>query len=307
MSSQSEDTKKSKYARNAKKTYEARLNIEEVGQDVDRFLNQKSKLDSAEEVQIVSSFVDKLDKTLVSKDATIVKDDTEVFVKITDVTTRAIVKAAHKSRNIEESHILQGLKKNYKDGDGLNWKSLGAFASRYFHGVSNNGFLCNSLEVEPKERKTKQKRQKISEDAKVVEPLKVNMSKEDPSAHRAQKHHTKLQTEIFEHIKKRKRVNYLKTVINPESFTQTVENIFTSSFLVKDAAAYMELDPNGVPFIADGSKNLDAQNAQNQVHQYPHQSILSFSMADWKNAIESYGIRESALQTRKDTIYNNTN
>jgi hypothetical protein len=44
-------------------------------------------------------------------------------------------------------------------------------------------------------------------------------------------------------------INFLEFVINPNSFGQTVENIFYASFLIKEGAAGMQVDDDGCVII----------------------------------------------------------
>jgi len=44
-------------------------------------------------------------------------------------------------------------------------------------------------------------------------------------------------------------INFLEFVINPNSFGQTVENIFYASFLTKEGAAGMQVDDDGCVII----------------------------------------------------------
>lgn len=44
-------------------------------------------------------------------------------------------------------------------------------------------------------------------------------------------------------------IHLLKFVINPKSYTQTVENIFFTSFLVKEGKAAIEMNDQAEPMI----------------------------------------------------------
>lgn len=44
-------------------------------------------------------------------------------------------------------------------------------------------------------------------------------------------------------------INYFKFVINPNSFEQSVENIFYFAFLIKEGTAAWEIAENGEPLI----------------------------------------------------------
>lgn len=44
-------------------------------------------------------------------------------------------------------------------------------------------------------------------------------------------------------------INLFRFIINPESYTQTVENIFYTSFLVKENRAAIDFDKDDQPII----------------------------------------------------------
>jgi hypothetical protein len=51
---------------------------------------------------------------------------------------------------------------------------------------------------------------------------------------------------VLEQVEK---INLFKLVINPESFAQSVENIFYLSFLIRDAKVAFEISKLGEPVV----------------------------------------------------------
>ena len=97
-------------------------------------------------------------------------------------------------------------------------------------------------------------------------------------------------------------IDAIQFLFNPQSFTQTVENIFHYSFLVKKGSAAINvrskgLDLSGVTtnpglsikYVKDGPANPP-----------PHkQGILALTMQDWRDLGEAYGVEKGDLPTRK--------
>jgi hypothetical protein len=72
-------------------------------------------------------------------------------------------------------------------------------------------------------------------------------------------------------------VDLLRFVINPESFGQTVENMFYVSFLIREGSVRLDFDENGLPSI--GTQARTASSAIHETNMYPracsHQFLSS--------------------------------
>lgn len=106
---------------------------------------------------------------------------------------------------------------------------------------------------------------------------------------------------VYELLVALKSAPYWKFVINPNSFSQTVENIFYCAFLAKDNRVKIELiDVDGNEF-PDGyitpvdSSQLDRQDSS---HNSSNQNMVSITMEGWRHFIEKYSITESLIPTR---------
>lgn len=101
----------------------------------------------------------------------------------------------------------------------------------------------------------------------------------------------------------------VELLFNPKSFTQTVENIFHYSFLVKQGTAQLEVRK---PKILDEGLELDggliarprniAKNQQNAPPP-PRQAIVSLTMKDWRDMIKAYDVKESDVPHREGSIH----
>ena len=112
---------------------------------------------------------------------------------------------------------------------------------------------------------------------------------------------------LFKHLKAaldkspQKRVHYFKFLVHPTSFSQTVENIFHFSFLIKVCRYMVHLMPLVIivytlPFLQDGRAAVELVEEQPYISFPKHvdpkskqstktgrkQAILSIDMASWK-------------------------
>lgn len=104
--------------------------------------------------------------------------------------------------------------------------------------------------------------------------------------------------------KKNPSLPFIDVMVNPNSISETVENVFHSAFLVKDGLVGLKLEDIGdeediegtaVPVIATVD-NTEADLTQND---NCLQSVFSFTMNDWKNWIQRFDIKRPAIKHKK--------
>lgn len=99
-------------------------------------------------------------------------------------------------------------------------------------------------------------------------------------------------------------IAFFATLVDPNSFTQTVENIFHTSFLVKEGHIGVKRDDKSRRPILIVDPDRDNSGRSQEVERPSagegNQSILSFSMADYNDWISSYNIRRCSFEPRAD-------
>lgn len=98
-------------------------------------------------------------------------------------------------------------------------------------------------------------------------------------------------------------VGLYRFMINPESFGQTVENMFYTSFLIKEGALGIVVDDRGLPYLRPIEKDLGKRKARGE--QAKHQAILSMDMALWKELIDVFDIKDSIIPHREEEEHSN--
>ncbi|OJJ48346.1 hypothetical protein ASPZODRAFT_130338 [Penicilliopsis zonata CBS 506.65] len=86
--------------------------------------------------------------------------------------------------------------------------------------------------------------------------------------------------------------------LDPESFGQSVENMFYVSFLVRDGLAGIATDSRGLPTI-HAAKPYAPSEAQKKGIQ-KHQAVFSLDFETWEKLIEVYGIKKSVIPHRAE-------
>jgi hypothetical protein len=180
------------------------------------------------------------------------------------------------------------------DGGHVDWLALGRANNHLFNGVFHNSFMFGALDVKPKARKAKQraapKAAYVEERPVAVEEGKAGRGREAPK----QDHHEQMQKLVYRTIEKCKKAPMLQVLLNPSSFTQSVENVFEYSFLVKSNSA-VTIDEDGEAMV-----NLITSSVNDEPLK---QNVLSFNMKDWSEACKAYNLKGSVLPTRTGGHY----
>ncbi|KAM9726831.1 non-structural maintenance of chromosomes element 4 homolog A isoform 1-T5 [Menidia menidia] len=87
-------------------------------------------------------------------------------------------------------------------------------------------------------------------------------------------------------------ISYYEFVIDPNSFSRTVENIFHTSFLIRDGLARIHMDKDRLPCIEPvEEEDVDAAGSYSR-----QQCIVSISPKTWRELIEVFEIKHSIIR-----------
>ncbi|KAG9725659.1 hypothetical protein KCU75_g20522, partial [Aureobasidium melanogenum] len=84
--------------------------------------------------------------------------------------------------------------------------------------------------------------------------------------------------------------------INPHSFSQTVENIFYISFLIKEGNVGLHMDDNGLPTLVPATPHTIAQQREKSAMR--HQAVFSIDYSTWQCLIQAFKITEPLIPHR---------
>ncbi|KAG7389184.1 Non-structural maintenance of chromosomes element 4 A [Phytophthora pseudosyringae] len=171
----------------------------------------------------------------------------------------------------------------------FDWNTLGDAAGACFRSVPEINFLFGLMNTEVV-RKERKKSRRVQED--------VNAQEAQPTEYTNKKDRKDAQARRLEILQSRlgereQRQSLFDLVINPKSFTQTVENLFDTSFLVRNNSAEIGInDDSGLPYLKNmeglGDVNVPAST----------QSIISITPAQWEQLAQMAGGDEPLLGHR---------
>lgn len=129
----------------------------------------------------------------------------------------------------------------------------------------------------------------------------VAVKPDDLKTGEVQQTETDLQVaEMKRELAKRKRCNYWLFVIDPDSFSRSIENIFHSSFLVKDRLASIDfkVEPPMIRYV-DPRETEGGADQQRVGPQKQSEFIMGFSHNMFLELIKKHQIRKCILPARR--------
>lgn len=167
-------------------------------------------------------------------------------------------------------------------------------------------FMYGPLAIEVKEKKARTQRAKNQWEAEQVRPEELRAEDVAKNENETGKVTARIAKRLRE-VGGNTGLPYLKFVVNPTSFSQTTENLFYFSFLVREQKAAVEVDEDpDSPFCGDmicfavDAEALDGANAT-AAPPPKNQVVLELTEQIWRDAIDLYGLEgeESIIPTRE--------
>lgn len=184
--------------------------------------------------------------------------------------------------------------RTYETFNSFNWQKLGAQFYLKSDVVVPSYFLYGPLAT--KRRKIVQRARTVddtvlSRDKTTAQKVTATDIQEDPE--QSTSHMVRLVYGVLSRCDDDK-VNLFRFFINPHSFAQLVENLFYTSFLVRDGKIKLDVDDLGVPYveIPDDDIDVDVESAPVFHH------IATFDVTAWKLLIEQFGIEDLFIPHR---------
>ncbi|KAL2868494.1 Nse4 C-terminal-domain-containing protein [Aspergillus lucknowensis] len=236
----------------------------------------------------------------------------------------ASISSTQRRRAPRRTHIDPDRSDEEDQGDGMNWDWLGRAACfRHSSRPAVSGFLLGPLSVQKRTRQIAQRRARERIDpSQAVRPQELreeDLDKQETSnltamctsinklLGKTRDHAEGVVTRLLEEMEEDPSeeqvqeimakhniaddggVPLFKFCINPQSFGQSVENLFYLSFLVRDGTVGISTDSRGLPTLHP-SKPLAPSEAQRQGIQ-KRQSVFSLDFDTWQDLVEAYSIQ----------------
>ncbi|KAL8716399.1 MAG: hypothetical protein Q9220_000306 [cf. Caloplaca sp. 1 TL-2023] len=231
----------------------------------------------------------------------------------------------HNDDDEEDSSLDQG----FDEGDEFDWAWLGGRAC-FPHNLRPPmpNFLLGPLAVQKKVRKQTQRRERLQKrdpkDATRPEEIKARDLEQAENSNLTtlcKNIHTLLRERTWEGqsalndvnlaggseeeykatekkhgLADNGQMNFFPFVINPQSFGQTVENLFYVSFLIRDGDVQIGQSDDGLPTLVPlerRSRDEQASGAQK------HQAVFHLDFETWEDLVDAFEIKQSVIPHRE--------
>ncbi|KAL9652500.1 hypothetical protein ABK040_000072 [Willaertia magna] len=165
----------------------------------------------------------------------------------------------------------------------IDWIKLGGDVTKFFKRTPTITFMHGPIKAERKERKKAERKKRSKDDVteeKEPEEYVNDGTKQDATTKKVEEMYKSLKKQV----KKRKKekqdtiLNFSEVVVDPKSFTKTIENIFYYSFLVKEGKASLSLDPK--------SEELKSTVVENTNESNRNQSVMKLNLNIFKQIVK---------------------
>lgn len=179
----------------------------------------------------------------------------------------------------------------HNDGRHLDWEHIGRSACTFGKRARTMDFMLGAIDVQRKQIKRNQSARVV----KNKEDLVTVASLQQEDIEKQENETSNCVNTIMAILEETGPINYYKFVTNPNSFSQTVENIFYVSFLARKGCAGIDVS-SGQPIISSRTPNtvdtLEDVESKKQI-------IIGISQEDYRNIISTYNITSTSIPTRE--------
>lgn len=177
--------------------------------------------------------------------------------------------------------------------------SMGRQLSRYYCRTPALKFVLGALHTEAGEHKQERRRAARTRNKIAVATKTTVLDKNQPTGSETEKLVKKTLSCLEKECRERKisKMCYFTFVIDPDSFGNTVENMFHVSFLVKHHQAILSIGEQGLPVLEvarHARHQRDEEDEEEEAHR-SEQAVMSISWSDWSELKENLNITRKCI------------
>lgn len=231
--------------------------------------------------------------------------------------------ARSKARNIKKGREVFSIDEfigrlvTFCGEDMANLKQLGSLCTRHSMRPPTSDFMLGPLQVERKERIARARDMRRRSKAALIRP--DSLTEKETTGAASSNSTTKTTILVGKLLAQNSPIDLFSFIINPKSFSQSIENMFSLSFLVKEGRAGLYENEQGMQIVRhidqeDPSSSIPAnlrtqtqassgQGNDTQVErdgwEERQQGVMTLDMATWTEAIDILELQHSIIPHRK--------
>jgi non-structural maintenance of chromosomes element 4 len=281
---------------------ELREHIETLDENKDEVLNPRSSA-------LASHFVRAEENVRKAKTVDQALIDAQIFAKLSDYSRRQAAQLQSGLKQYDARSFVDRLaqimqqSRNEDDVDELDSESkhpeldlhtLGRNIWNRYRTFPSIHFMYGNSDLQPRVVKAKASGKRVKKGAAAVKPKEIT---EDAGAEVGEA--DQQIKEMKDLLQKHGEQNFWTFVVDPASFTRSIENIFHSSFLVKEGHAKLNLsaEPPMISFHLVRKDGESGRSAEEQAREFEENSqyIMRFDFNLWRDVVEKYNISRCML------------
>ncbi|CAI4057493.1 Smc5-Smc6 complex subunit NSE4 SKDI_04G1410 [Saccharomyces kudriavzevii IFO 1802] len=192
----------------------------------------------------------------------------------------------------------------YNEFSQFNWFKMGALYNVVSKDAPTVDHLMGPFSIERKPKVSTQRRRNNDQVGEKITAEKItqnslNSTQQETTPEQVKKCFRKLSKKLGPAGS----INLFKFIIDPNSFSKSIENLFYTSFLIKEGKLLMEHDEEGSPTIkikqSVNHTDLRSKEIEKQRRRDAHQNhiIFQMDMPTWRKLIKKYNITSSFLDS----------
>jgi hypothetical protein len=291
--------------RELKRRKRLHANYKAISDTMDDAKNQAKLSDPMDNA--FSFYVDvteKLNSKIGAKDVTSSLRDADVHTRLAGfglAQARKLTSIAHMSsqevkhkllaqHGVRDEDAAASVEGQERQSIGLHWHRLGRLVAHKFAAITPTSFMKGVLGLQLAGKAAKKRSQKKAADEDDDEPVARASQNHKPGEEEATMTDGRV-TALWEALPIEP--TCLFTVLfHPRSFTQTIENLFDLTFLIRKGQAAMTLDSElGTPLVCKIDTELQGMDAAAPVEQRTFQTIFKLSMAEYQEILTAFKLK----------------
>ncbi|KAJ6257588.1 hypothetical protein Dda_7373 [Drechslerella dactyloides] len=189
-------------------------------------------------------------------------------------------------------------------GDGHDWAYLGAkIATPAMKRACPSDFMYGPMAIQKRQRLLKERKRVVRrKPEEFIRPIDLDEKQIAQNENSTTKNVRVVEHALEKYIAEtgEDQVNYFSFVINPHSYSQTIENMFYLAFLVRDGYVGMMEDDDGLLWLVPASP----PNAQEAAEQgcVRKQIVMPMEKHIWRELIDAFKIEDTIIPMREREV-----